>query len=172
MESSIESKIIAADKFTPEILLSAPRRSSASLNNAGTLAVYTVSTYSFELHKKTSEIKVLDISGGTQSLVTNAEGTSEPNWLGGGNELLWLKSSGENGHTQLVVGSADEVGTSYIAGLVPVPISDVNLKALDDDRVAIVVSAKANPDGSLYKKEDEPKKCSTFSILATIRAGR
>ena len=111
---------------------------------------------------------MLEISSGTQSLVTNAEGTSEPNWLGGGNDLLWLKSSGENSHTQLVVGSADEVGTSYVAGLVPAPISDVKLKAFDDDRVAIVVSAKANPDGSLYKKEDDPKKYSTGMLYESL----
>ena len=169
MDSGPLSKMAAADKFTPEILLSAPRRSSASPNSLGNLAVYTVSTYSFESHQKTSEIKVMDISSGIQSLVTNAEGTSEPNWLGGGNELLWLKSM-ENGHTQLVVGSADEVGKSYVAGLVPAPISDVKLKALDADadRFAIVVSAKAKLDGSLYKKEDEPKKYSTGMLYESL----
>lgn len=159
--------MIMAEKFTPEVLLSAPRRSSASPNSAGTLAVFTVSTYSFESHKKTSEIKVLDISSGTQSLITNAEGTSEPNWLGSGNELLWLKS-GEKGHTQLIVGSANEVGKSYVAGLVPAPISDVKLKVLDVDRVAIVVSAKAKPDGSLYNEEDEPKKYSTGRLYESL----
>ena len=157
----------AVDKFTPEALLSAPRRSSASPNSAGTLAVFTLSTYSFESHKKTSEIKVLDISRGTQSLVTSAEGTSEPSWLGGGNELLWLKS-GERGHTQLVVGSADEVGKSYVAGIVPAPISDVKLKTLDTDRVAILLSAKAKPDGSLYNEEDEPRKYSTGKLYESL----
>ena len=157
----------AVDRFTPEALLSAPRRSSASPNTAGTLAVFTLSTYSFESHKKTSEIKVLDISTGTQSLVTNAEGTSEPNWLGGGNELLWLKS-GEKGHTQLVVGSADEVGKSYVAGVVPAPISDVKLKTLDADRVAILLSAKAKPDGSLYNEEDEPRKYSSGRLYESL----
>ena len=155
-----------AEKFTPEILLSAPRRSSASPNSAG-LAVYTVSTYSFEAHKKTTEIKVLNISTGTQSLITNVEGASEPTWLGGGNELLWLKS-GEDGHTQLIVGSADDIAKSYVAGLVPAPISDVKLKVLDADRVAIVVTAKAKLDGSLYKKEDEPKKYSSGSLYESL----
>lgn len=159
--------MIMAEKFTPEVLLSAPRRSSASPNSAGTLAVFTVSTYSFESHKKTSEIKVLDISSGIQSLITNAEGTSEPSWLGSGNELLWLKS-GEKGHTQLIVGSANEVGKSYVAGLVPAPISDVKLKVLGVDRVAIVVSAKAKPDGSLYNEEDEPKKYSTGRLYESL----
>ena len=165
--SGAVSVTTAVDKFTPEALLSAPRRSSASPNTAGTLAVFTLSTYSFESHKKTSEIKVLDISRGTQSLVTNAEGTSEPNWLGGGNELLWLKS-GEKGHTQLVVGSADEVGKSYVAGIVPAPISDVKLKIVDVDRVAILLSAKAKPDGSLYNEEDEPKKHSTGRLYESL----
>ena len=163
----VESDMTMAEKFTPEVLLSAPRRSSASPNSAGTLAVFTVSTYSFESHKKTSEIKVLDISSGTQSLITNAEGTSEPSWLGGDNELLWLKS-GEKGHTQFVVGRADEVGKSYIAGLVPAAVSDLKLKVLDEDRVAIVFSAKAKTDGSLYNEEDEPKKLSTGSLYESL----
>ncbi len=161
------SMMKVADKFTPQVVLSAPRRSSAFPNSAGTLAVFTVSTYSFESHKKTVEIKVLDISSGTQSLITNTEGTSEPNWLGGGNDLLWLKSV-EKGHTQLVVGNADEVGKSYVAGLVPAPISEVKLKVLDADRVAIVFSAKAKRDGSLYNEEDEPKKYSTGKLYDSI----
>ena len=163
----VTSDMTMATKFTPEVLLSAPRRSSASPNSAGTLAVFTVSTYSFESHQKTSEIKVLDISSGTQSLITNAEGTSEPSWLGGENELLWLKSV-EKGHTQFVIGRVDEVGKSYIAGLVPAPVSDIKLKVLDEDRVAIVFSAKAKPDGSLYNEEDEPKKHSTGRLYESL----
>lgn len=142
------------------VLLSAPRRSSASPNHAGNLAVYTVGTYSFESHKKTSEIKVLDTSTGQSTLITSEEKTSEPNWLGIGNELLWLKAS-EKGVMQVIVGSADEVGKSYIAGTVPAPISDVKLEILDDDQVAIVVVGKARPNGSLYNPDDEPKKYST-----------
>ena len=167
MDSNAVSKMTFVDKFTPEVLLSAPRRSSASPNSAGTLAVFTVSTYSFDSHKKTSEIKVLNIGNGIQSLVTSAEGTSEPSWLGDGNELLWLKS-GEKGYTQLIVGRADEVGKSYVAGLVPAPISDVKLKTLDADRVAIVVSAKAKLDGSLYNEADEPKKYSTGRLYESL----
>ena len=160
-------KMTVPDKFTPEIMLSAPRRSSASPNSDGTQAVYTVSTYSFESHQKTSEIKVLDIRSGTHALITNAEGVSDPNWLGDGSELLWLKSD-EKGHTQLVVGRADEVGNSYVAGLVPAPVSDIKLKVLDVNRVAIVVSAKANVKGSLYKKEEESKKYSTGMLYESL----
>jgi len=149
------------------VLLAAPRRSSASPNSAGNLAVYTVSTYSFESHKKTLEVKVLDISTGQSTLITKEEKTGEPNWLGNGNELLWLKE-GEKGATQLIVGSADEAGKSYVAGIVPASISDVKLKTLDGDRVAIAVTGKARPDGSFYNPEDEPKKYSTGMIYDSL----
>ena len=149
------------------VLLSAPRRSSASPNNAGSKAVYTVSTYSFESHKKTSEIKVLDIATGRSTLITNDEKTSEPNWLGEGNDLLWLKL-GEKGTTQVVVGSVDEVGKSYIAGVVPGPISDVKLKILDQDRVAIAVTGKARPNGDLYNPEEETKKYATGMLYDSL----
>lgn len=142
------------------VLLSAPRRSNALPNHAGNLAVYTVGTYSFESHKKTSEIKVLDITSGQSTLITNEEETSEPNWLATGNELLWLKA-GKKGVTQVIVGSADEAGKSYTAGVVPARISDVKLKVLNDEQVAIAVVGKARPDGSLFNPEDEPKKYST-----------
>ena len=149
------------------VLLSAPRRSSASPNGLGNLAVHTVSTYSFESHKKTTEIKILDIATGRSTLITNDEKISEPKWLGSENELLWLRSSNK-GVTNLIVGSADEVGKSYIAGTVPGPIYDVKLKILDDDRVAIAVSGKARPNGDLYNPEDEPKKHTTGMLYDSL----
>lgn len=152
---------------THRVLLSAPRRSSASPNSAGNLAVYTVSTYSFESHKKTTEIKVLDIATGQSNLITNEEKTSEPHWLGYGKELLWLQST-EKGATKLVVGSVDEVGKTYVAGVVPGPISDVKLKSLDDEKVAIAVSGKARPNGELYNPEDEPKKFTTGTLYDSL----
>ena len=110
-----------------------------------------------------SEIKVLDISTGQSALITNEEKTSEPNWLGHGNDLLWLKA-GEKGTTQIIVGSATELEDTYVAGIVPAPISDVKLKGLDEDRISIVLSALAAADGSMYNPENEPKKYSTGRI--------
>lgn len=165
------------EKFTPEwvkvslhgepslltlarALLGAPRRSAAVPNARGTLALYTVSTYSFESHKKTTEIKVLDISNGQSSLITNEEKTSEPKWLGDGNEIVWLKEQ-EKGITHLIHGDSDDVGKNYIIGVVPAPISDVKLKPLERGKIAIAVVGKARPDGSLYNSEEEPKKHSS-----------
>ena len=129
--------------------------------------MYTVATYSFESHKKISEIKVLDIGTGQSTLITNEEKTSEPNWLGKDNELLWLKA-GEKGATQVIVGGADGIGKTYIAGIVPAPVSEVKLKALDDDNVAIAVTGKARPNGSLYNPENDSKKHSTGKIYDSL----
>lgn len=129
-------------------------------NARGTLALYTVSTYSFESHKKTTEIKVLNIGNGKSYLITNEEKTSEPRWLGDGNEIIWLKER-DKGVTDLIHGDADDVGKSYVIGVVPAPISDIKLKHLEEGKIAIAVVAKTRPDGSLYNSEDEPKKYSS-----------
>lgn len=99
---------IRAKKFTPEVLLSAPRRSAAVPNAEGTLALFSVSTYSFESHSKTSEIRVLDIKNGQSKVLTADLGASEPSWLGEQNLVLWLKG-GEKGTTSLILGDAENL---------------------------------------------------------------
>ncbi|KAL8999691.1 MAG: hypothetical protein Q9169_001508 [Polycauliona sp. 2 TL-2023] len=149
--------------FTPETLLSVPRRSAAKPDSHGKLAVYTVSTYSFESHQKTSEIKVIDIATGLSSLITNDKTASEPNWLGSNAELLWLRQ-GEKGFTELVVGSVEKIGQTHLAGIVPASISNVKVKVLDSQLVAVAFSAKTWPNGTLYNAEVEPKKLSTARL--------
>ena len=149
------------------MLLSAPRRSPAVPNADGKLAVYTVSTYSFKTHKKTFEIRVLDIENGQSTLVTNEEKTSEPNWLEDGSDLLWLKG-GEKGATQLIVGNVNDFAKTYIAGTVSGPISNVKLKVLQEGKVAIAVTGKAGPDGSLYNSEEAPKKLSSGLVYDSL----
>lgn len=100
-------------------------------------------------------------------MVTNEEKTSEPNWLDDGNKFVWLKE-GEKGVTQLVVGDAEEVGKTYVAALVPGPISNVKFKAMGDGKIAVAVSGKAKPDGSLYNPEDEPKKHSSGLVYDSL----
>jgi hypothetical protein len=97
---------LTATKFTPEVLLSAPRRSAAVPNASGTKALFTVSTYSFENHKKTLQIRVLDIETGQSSLLVDDLNCSEPTWLGE-DEFMYLKT-GAKGDTTLI---ADSVST-------------------------------------------------------------
>ena len=122
---------VRAKKFTPEVrnsqspayvaitksgvfqvLLSAPRRTAAVPNPAGTLALFTISTYSFESHSKTSEIRVLDLKNGQSKVLTKDVNASEPTWLGKDNLLLWLKG-GERGTTSLVIADVDNLESTY-----------------------------------------------------------
>lgn len=105
-----------APKFTPEVLLSAPRRSAAIPNSSGTHALYSVSTYSFESHSKSSELRLLDISTGHSTLITNNSKASEPTWLGDSDHVLFLQG-GENGSTSLVL--IDALATNSYE--IPVP---------------------------------------------------
>ncbi|MCJ1477519.1 hypothetical protein MMC13_006191 [Lambiella insularis] len=149
---------IRVEKFTPEVLLSAPRRSAAIPNAAGSHALYTVSTYSFESHEKTKEIRLLDLSNKQTTLVTNENKTSEPHWLE--EDILYLKA-GEGGATELIVAEARDLAKTYTVAIIPAPISDAKLKILEKGKVAVVFAAIAKPDGSLYNPENEHKKYST-----------
>lgn len=99
---------VRANKFTPEILLSAPRRSSAVPNAEGTLALFSVSTYSFDSHTKRSEIRLLDIATGQSRVLSSDTNVSEPVWLGDKDLVLWLKG-GDKGTTSLVLVDSSDV---------------------------------------------------------------
>lgn len=147
------------------MLLSAPRRSAAEPNHAGTHALYTVSTYSFESHRKTTEIRLLDMKTKKSTLITNEEGVSEAHWLE--DEILYLKS-GPRKETALIVSSISDVTKNYTAAVVPGPISEVKLKTLEKGRVALVASGKAAKNGSLFNPELEQPKHHTGLLYDTL----
>jgi hypothetical protein len=62
------------------------------------------STYSFEEHKKTAQIRVLDIDTGNSTLLIEDINCSEPTWIGE-TEYLYLRSAGK-GTTALLVDEA------------------------------------------------------------------
>lgn len=103
---------IRAAKFTPEVLLSAPRRSEGLPNSDASKVLYSVSTYSFEEHVKKSEIRILDVASQQTSLVTDDKTASEPTWIDDDNILL-LKS-GDDGVTTVLVGKADNFDNKYV----------------------------------------------------------
>ena len=153
-DSSSETMFTAAKKFDPQVLLSAPRRSSALPNTEGDLAVYTVSTYSFASHQKTREIRVVDIASGQSRLITNDKEASSPRWLSG-RELIWLKTT-ENS-TKLITGHADAIDQVHVVATIPAPVSDFKLKELSGGKFAILLAAKALPDGELYSPGNQEK---------------
>lgn len=93
---------IKAAKFTPEVLLEAPRRSEGLPNSDGSQVLYSVSTYSFAQHAKKTEIRILDVASQQTSLITDDESASEPAWID--DETIVLLVSEDDGTTKVVVG--------------------------------------------------------------------
>lgn len=106
---------IRAAKFTPEVLLSAPRRSEGIPNSDASRVLYSVSTYSFEEHVKKSEIRILDVASQQTSLVIDDKNASEPTWIDD-DSILVLKG-GEDGVTTVLVGKADNFENEYVTSI-------------------------------------------------------
>jgi len=95
---------IKANRFTPQVLLSAPRRSAGVPNADGSLVLYSVSTYDFDAHKKTNEVRVLNVKSNETTLISSVAGASDQNWLDGTTIILLVP--GEKGATKVLVGDA------------------------------------------------------------------
>ena len=127
--------------------------------------MYSIGTYSFDSHKKTTEIRLYDLKAKQSTLISNAEGVSEPHWLE--DEILYAKS-GANGTTELIVSSIGDDIEDYTAAIIPGPISDIKLKSLENGRVAMVAAGKAAKNGSLFNPELVQKSHSTGLFYDTL----
>lgn len=147
---------IRATKFTPEVLLEAPRRSEGLPNSNATRILHSVSTYSFSDHKKTSEIRVLDTATQQTTLITDDTSASDPAWLD--DETIVFLRTKEDGTTEVVVGDPESFDSSkHVAGTLPGPVSDLKTKDLGAGWYAFAVSGKAAPDGSLHNPSKATK---------------
>ncbi|KAK4938472.1 hypothetical protein LTR10_021101 [Elasticomyces elasticus] len=153
--------------YTPEVLLSAPRRSAAVPSPDGKLALYTQSTYSFETHTRTNEICVLDITTGQSVTISKDSKAIEPRWTGTSHEVLWLKEC-ENGNTSFVISDATLPGKSYTAGTVSGPVSSLKLSVIEPGKVSFAVAGQANPDGSLFNPNDVQKQHSSARLYDSL----
>jgi len=166
-----------AMKFTPEVMLSAPRRSPGIPNPKGDTVVYTSSTYDFQTHKKDSVLRIVDIrTGDGQDLVTDKE-VSSLNWLH--NERFVFLQSERDGVTSLCIGSIPwnpkvSAGTAksdiYVAGSIDAPAGDLRVtrSASQGSEFSVVFSAKAAPNGDLYNPERAKKTQSTGRLYSSL----
>ncbi|KPI37437.1 Dipeptidyl-peptidase 5 [Cyphellophora attinorum] len=159
--------VATAKKFTPEVMLQAPRRGPATPSPDGKLAIFSQSTYSFDSHSKVNEIGVLDITNGQTLIISKDSKASESTWLGSGYEVVWLKEL-ENGNTSFIIADASQPGKSYTAGTVPGPVSNLKVYTIKPGMVAIAVAGQANPDGTLYSPKDEQKPHSSARIYDSL----
>ncbi|RHZ45435.1 alpha/beta hydrolase family protein [Aspergillus thermomutatus] len=158
-------------RLTSETLLEAPKRSNPTPNAAGTLAVYTQSTYSFRSQTEKKEIRVVDLATGRSCCVTENPNARSPQWVSRSNQLIWLEWL-ESGNTDLMVGDAQCTTTEiYKAGTVPGQAFDLKVTGQlpfredDENDLAFAISGRANPNGSLVN----PKQIAGFTGHSTGR---
>ena len=162
---------VRANKFTPEVLLSAPRRSAGVPNADGTAILYTTSTYSFSNHEKTTELRRLDSTTNESILLASSNDISEPVWLDGEKRVFVCLKGGDKGSTSIVVSEAtseSDWDASYTAGTIEAPASNLKVAKLDNGDFAVVLAAQSYPDGSLYNPETASKTQSTGKLYKTL----
>ncbi|TVY46697.1 putative dipeptidyl-peptidase [Lachnellula occidentalis] len=148
-------------QFTPQAMLSAPRRSSALPNSDGTLALYTSTTWDFSTHKRSYAFSVMDLSSksnGSSTLLSNPSAISNAQWLGNGTTILWLVSE-DDGTTSFAVGDATQPDADPItAGSVPGAIDGLKIVDLGSGTYGLAFIGTAAPNGSLHNSElaEEP----------------
>ena len=163
-------------KFTPSVLLSAPRRSAGIPKPAGTWILYTQSTYSFQTHQKTTELRVLSVETGDSHELAKDDEISDLNWLDD-DEFVCLQAE-KNGGTSLYVASVGGCLKSggggngekafYVAGTIDAAAANLRVCRLDGERgseFAVVVSAAACTDGSLFTPEKAARKTQSSGRL-------
>ncbi|PHH68978.1 hypothetical protein CDD82_154 [Ophiocordyceps australis] len=153
-----------AARFTPEVLLSAPRRSSAAPNPTGDWILYTVSSYSFDKHVKTSSIRVLNIKNGSSRILSQDAADTEPVWIGD-YDVLYVKA-GDNGSCQLMAQHLEQPEPHVVHALSGT-LSALKTKRLSRDQTALCGAALTTPSGDLYQPP-ETKPHSTARIYTSL----
>lgn len=156
--------MVTVQKLTPEEMLGAPRRGPAVPNPKGTLALYTVSTHSFEEGKTVKEGRVMDLTvayGKTEQLWEDDK-IGEAVWVPGtDSQVLYLKSLEEEGFTQVKVADAADVTKEHVlVKEIKAPISSLRLKDLGDGGIVFVVAGQVGEDGNLYNPKAVKKRSS------------
>ncbi|KAI0164934.1 prolyl oligopeptidase [Xylariaceae sp. FL1272] len=151
---------IRANKFTPEVLLSAPRRSAAVPNRSGKHALYTVSQYSFESHSKSYAIKVLDISTGQSTQLFDNSAYTEPTWISE-EEFIFVSSEtkDKNVVSQLIVANVQDVSARHVVLSFKCAVSNLKVRDIGDGNIALALTAPSTTDGHMVDstKPHEPR---------------
>jgi hypothetical protein len=147
--------MVLVPKFTPEVLISAPRRGPAVPNQDGTLALFTQSTHTIG-GETLKEIRILNIATGESEQLLSDEKASSVLWLGDGTNTVVYLSSGGAGFTWVMMAdAANPSGDPYIVDFVQAPIKSLKVKLLKDGSVAFVVVGLVAENGELYNEESK-----------------
>ncbi|KAH6898827.1 Alpha/Beta hydrolase protein [Thelonectria olida] len=136
-------------------------RSTSSLTLC--TGTHQVSSYSFDSHSKSSQIRVLDIEDDRSYLISEDAAATDPIWISK-TEVAFIQT-GDNGSSMLLSQDVHDKSSSphlihYFAG----SISNPKVKALQNGDVAFICSALTTPDGEMYWPAAEKKSHSSAKI--------
>lgn len=140
-------------KFTPELLVTPPRRGAAIPNPNGTLAIFAQSTHVID-GETSKGYRVLNIETGKIEQLFVDDKVTNVVWLGHDNNTLLCLCRGERGHTWVKTVDARKLSAEpIVVGVIEAPVSDLKVKALKDGSIALVVVELVHADGTLYNNE-------------------
>ncbi|KAI8632039.1 prolyl oligopeptidase [Xylariaceae sp. FL1651] len=160
---------IRATKFTPEVLLSAPRRSAAVPNCTGKLALYTVSQYSFESHSRSYAVRVLDISTGNSTQLFDNPSYTEPTWISEHEFIFVNEANNRDAVSYLMMADASKPGSSplTIQGF-KCAISNLKAKDIGNGIVAIALTAPTSVTGEMHDALKAKKPHSSARVYSSL----
>ncbi|KAI0189020.1 prolyl oligopeptidase [Astrocystis sublimbata] len=160
---------ILATKFTPEVLLSAPRRGPAIPNPSGKLALYTVSQYSFETHSKKTAIKLLDISSGHSTELFDNAAYGEPTWITKHHFIFVDNTSDEYAVSKLMLADALRPGSHpHVLESFKCSISNLKAKYVGNGDIALAFTAPTTASGDMHDALNEKKPLSTARVYSSL----
>ncbi|KAK2807685.1 putative dipeptidyl-peptidase 5 [Onygenales sp. PD_10] len=158
--------------FTPEQLISAPRRGEAVPDPSGKVAFFHVSQYSFETHSSAkNEWDLLDLKTGETSLLTDDSNVSELIWLGDkANSLLYVNGTNAEvpGGVELWITSAKDFSKGQKVASFPGPLSGLKAVVTKKGDINFLLYGQSTADGELYNPEAAETPLSTARIYDSL----
>ncbi|KAH8681105.1 prolyl oligopeptidase [Xylariales sp. PMI_506] len=149
--------MVVTPMFTPELLISVPRRGPCIPNHDGTLALFSQSTHDIG-GKTVQEFRVLRIETGDSERLFEDDKATDVQWLGDGTNTVVFLRPGEGGITWVKAANAEDPSQEpYVVDFIQAPVSCLRVKPLSHSSIAFVVVGRADAKGELYNQEADKK---------------
>ncbi|KAF8540673.1 dipeptidyl aminopeptidase [Trichophaea hybrida] len=151
--------------FTPEKLISAPKRDEAVPNNAGKLALFPTDLYSFETHTKSTQFELLDIATGKTTVLTDDDNVTRMIWVDD-TTVIYINSTNSDipGGYELWIAPVDNFASRYKAASLPAPLENLRIKVTPSGDINFVLSGMVWPNGTIHNSVNDATPLSSARI--------
>ncbi|KAF2129662.1 hypothetical protein P153DRAFT_23666 [Dothidotthia symphoricarpi CBS 119687] len=143
--------------MTPKQLISNPRRSAADPSPDGSVALLSVSEYSFEEGSGSSSMQLIDLKTGEfKDAGLNVSEINEIHWLPGSETgIIYINGTNEEtpGGVTIWIGDINDPSASKLAASLDAPYNGLKVAATASGDLHFMVNAKAYPNGTAINPE-------------------